>query len=120
MKAGKAWGQTELVFSAPTCELHRIHVEPGGFCSKHLHQSKWNAFYVLRGSLVVEVWKMSGTVDKTRLLAGDGMTVAPGELHRFMHDDADAGVTEALELYYTALDPGDIQREDVGGMRDVT
>ena len=42
MKAGKIWGTTELIEANGALEFHRIEMEEGGICSKHLHEYKWN------------------------------------------------------------------------------
>ena len=111
MIAGKIWGKTRLIKANPAFESHHIHVNAGGQCSKHRHQHKVNGFYVLRGRLVIDVWKNDyDLVDETVLDPGDYMEVRPGEYHRFR------AVTdvEALEFYFVRLDPDDIEREDVG------
>ena len=46
MKAGKVWGTTELVEANGVLEFHRIEMEAGGVCSKHLHEYKWNGSIV--------------------------------------------------------------------------
>ncbi len=45
-KAGKVWGITELIHANGVLEFHRIEAEAGKFCSKHLHKTKWNGFFV--------------------------------------------------------------------------
>ena len=56
MKAGKVWGTTELIEANGALELHRIEMEAGGVCSKHLHRYKWNGFYVMSGEMKIRVW----------------------------------------------------------------
>lgn len=48
-KAGKIWGETSLIEANGVLEFHRIQMEKGGVCSKHLHSFKWNGFYVEAG-----------------------------------------------------------------------
>ena len=50
MKAGKIWGNTELVHANGVLEFHRIEYKKGGTCSKHLHEYKWNGFFVESGN----------------------------------------------------------------------
>ena len=91
MIAGKVWGETENVFSNHNFEFHRIRVDKGGFCSKHLHKHKYNGFYVEEGVLVVSVWKSGyDLVDKTTICSGQFHVVPPQEYHQF----------EALEETY--------------------
>ena len=47
MKAGKIWGQTELILANSSLEFHRIDYKAGGVCSKHKHEYKFNGFYVV-------------------------------------------------------------------------
>jgi hypothetical protein len=52
MKAGKVWGQTELLEANGVLEFHRIEAKAGGVCSKHKHKFKWNGFFVEQGSQI--------------------------------------------------------------------
>lgn len=111
MISGKVWGSTELLEATSNCELHRIEAKRGGVCSQHLHQHKWNGFYVEKGCLLIRVWKNSyDLVDETVLKAGQYTKVAPGEYHQFeaLED------TIAFELYWSEFDHNDIQRKNVG------
>jgi mannose-6-phosphate isomerase-like protein (cupin superfamily) len=113
IKAGKVWGQTELLMQHPSFEIHRIETNKGGFCSKHLHKHRYNAFYVESGKLLIRVWKNDyDLVDETIISTGEICTVAPGEYHQFecLED------TVAFEYYYMpTFDNADIVRESVGG-----
>ena len=55
--AGKVWGQTELVHANGVLEFHRIEYKKGGVCSKHIHEYKWNGFFVESGEMLVRVWQ---------------------------------------------------------------
>ncbi len=57
MKAGKIWGMTELIEANGALEFHRIEMNKGGVCSKHLHEFKWNGFYVESGRMLIRVWQ---------------------------------------------------------------
>jgi mannose-6-phosphate isomerase-like protein (cupin superfamily) len=113
MKQGKLWGETRCIFKTPLAELHRIEVNPHGFCSVHLHEHKWNGFFVERGELLVKVWQPSGTLDQTLLGPGDFMTVPAGVEHQFV---AMKEGCLAFEMY--SIDPltEDIVRRSVGGV----
>ena len=72
MKAGKIWGQTELIHANGVLEFHRIEFKKNVACSKHQHQFKWNGFYVESGKMLVRVWQKDyDLVDETILNAGD-------------------------------------------------
>ena len=53
MKAGKIWGQTELIHANGVLEFHRIEYKAGYKCSEHEHQFKWNG---TRRDLFSDVW----------------------------------------------------------------
>ena len=113
MKAGKVWGQTELIEANGVLELHRICIREKGRCSEHCHQSKWNGFYVESGKLLIRVWKEKyALIDETILGAGDYTKVPPGEFHQF---EALTDVV-AYELYWAELNHDDIKRRSVGSV----
>lgn len=106
MKQGKVWGTTWCLFKNHALELHRIEVKPGGMCSKHHHQHKWNGFFVESGKLTVKIWQPSGTLDETTLGPGDKLEVPPGVVHQFI---AQVG-TVAFETYWVGPLAEDIIR----------
>ena len=57
MKAGKIWGQTELIHANGVLEFHRIEYKKNVACSKHKHEFKWNGFFVESGKMKVLVWQ---------------------------------------------------------------
>ena len=110
-KAGKIWGQTELIHANGVLEFHRIDFKPGGVCSKHQHQFKWIGFYVVSGKMKIRVWQKDyDLVDETILGPGDFTRVKPGLMHSF--EGIEDGV--AFELYWAEFNHDDIQRESVG------
>ena len=112
MKAGKVWGETELVLQTPFVEFHRIWIKAGGFCSTHKHEFKWNMFYVTSGKLQIHVHKNDyDLVDTTELGPNEWTTVKPGEFHSFEAIDD----TLAFEVYYPEPLSTDIIRKTVGG-----
>ena len=110
-KAGKIWGQTELIHANGVLEFHRIDYKAGGVCSKHKHQFKWNGFYVVSGKMKIRVWQKDyDLIDETILGPGDFTRVKPGLMHSF--EGIEDGV--AFELYWAEFNHDDIQRESVG------
>ena len=110
-KAGKIWGQTELIHANGVLEFHRIDFKAGGVCSKHKHQFKWNGFYVVSGRMKIRVWQRDyDLIDETILGPGDFTRVKPGLMHSF--EGLEDGV--AFELYWAEFNHDDIQRETVG------
>jgi hypothetical protein len=70
-KAGKIWGETELILANNALEFHRIDYKKGGVCSKHKHEWKWNGFYCMTGQLKIRVWQKDyDLVDETILNPG--------------------------------------------------
>lgn len=119
MKTGKVWGDSRLELQTLYVAVHAIEVKSGGYCSWHSHKTKWNAFRVLSGTLVIQVRREHGLTDETYLEPGDITTIKPGEVHRFYNR---RGVCHALEIYHTngnLLDPDDIDRLSHGGVYDV-
>lgn len=111
MIAGKVWGNTEMIESNGALEFHRIEMNKGGVCSKHMHEFKWNGFYVESGTMLVRVWQKDyDLVDTTVLNAGDYTKVKPGLYHQF--ECLVDGV--AFELYWAEFNHNDIVRETVG------
>ena len=113
MKAGKIWGNTELVHANGVLEFHRIQYRAGYKCSEHYHKHKWNGFFVESGSMIVRVWQTAdqeGLVDETILKAGDFTQVKPGLVHQF--EGLEDGV--AFELYWAEFNHNDIERRTVG------
>jgi len=112
MKAGKIWGQTELIHANGVLEFHRIEYKAGKQCSEHLHEFKWNGFYVESGKMMIRVWQNDyDLVDETILGPGDFTQVKPGVMHQFV--GLESGV--AFELYWAEFNHGDIKRRSVGG-----
>ena len=111
MKAGKIWGTTELVEANCALEFHRIEMKKGGICSKHLHEYKWNGFFVESGIMKVSVWQKDyDLIDETILNAGDFTQVKPGKIHQF--EGIEDGV--AFELYWAEFNHDDINRRTSG------
>ena len=114
MKAGKVWGTTELIEANGALEFHRIEMEAGGVCSKHLHRYKWNGFYVESGKMLVRVWQRDyDLIDETIVGPGQYTKVKPGLYHQF--ECLESGV--AYELYWAEFNHNDIVRESVGEMK---
>lgn len=109
---GKIWGDTSAIIQNALVELHKINVKAGFRCSEHLHEHKWNGFYVESGVLEIHVRKNNYELtDVTILRAGDFTSVRPGEYHFFVCTEA----CSALELYWPELLSEDIKRKNTGG-----
>jgi mannose-6-phosphate isomerase-like protein (cupin superfamily) len=113
MKQGKVWGSTELLLNNGLIEIHRIQINPNSFCSLHRHNFKNNAFYVISGTLYLEVHKKDyNLTDITTLKQGQISNIEPGEYHKFFTKEEPV---ECLEVYFLNPIKTDIERLDVGG-----
>jgi mannose-6-phosphate isomerase-like protein (cupin superfamily) len=113
----KSWGTNRGLERSHAFEVHHASIRAGGYSSQHCHRDKSNAFYVVRGELLVHFYRQRGDQDPcatVRLTAGQKLVCGRGEWHRF---EAVTDV-ELVEWYWTdAVDPSDIERHDQGGMR---
>lgn len=113
IKAGKVWGNTELIHANGVFEFHRIEFKAGFNCSEHIHKFKWNGFYVESGKMLIRVWQdedQNGLVDETILTAGQYTQVKPGKVHQF--EGLEDGI--AFELYWAEFSHDDIVRRTIG------
>lgn len=116
VQSGKFWGKTQGIFEGPNSEVHYLQIEQGGYCSKHRHVHKYNRFFLIEGSLKIIIYRPQGE-DITILSPGDYTDVPPNTWHRFECLET----SKCLEIYWVEdLDPGDIEREDTGGKKDIS
>ena len=112
----KIWGITSPLVVTPMFEMHQLFVEPNMQCSLHIHRFKHNAFYVLSGTLFIDLAEGENEYDtepRTKiLLTGDYTTIRPGVHHKFR---TEYGCCSALEMYYTEPLSEDIVRRTIGG-----
>ena len=88
-------------------------IKKGGFCSEHKHERKFNAFFIEKGKLQINIWKNDyDLVDKTIITDGQISIVSPMELHSFEAIEE----TIAYEIYWAESVPEDIIRRSVGGV----
>lgn len=116
MKVGKIWGNTQNLLTTPLFEIHKIYIKPNSNCSLHIHQNKYNFFYVIKGKLFIEVHKNDyDLVDITSLNENEYTSVQPNEYHKFFTEDEEV---IALEIYYPpGINPLDIVRKDHGSSK---
>ena len=111
MIQGKIWGTTEKLFDHNGVQCDLISINKNYACSIHHHVMRSNAFYVIKGKLIIEAWKNEyDLVDSTLLHSGMKCGVPAGEKHRFVALDD----TLALEWYWIDNIRKDIMRESQG------
>ena len=109
---GKVWGNTCPLFCKNNVEIHRIEIKKGGYCSKHKHEYKYNAFYIESGKIKIKAWKNEyDLIDETVISTNQITTCPPQEYHMFeaLEDSI------VYEIYWVELSEKDIIRENVGG-----
>lgn len=104
----KVWGKTTPLLLSPSFEMHQLAIAPWHVCSKHEHEFKHNAFFVLEGELWLDTWVHSRH-EAVPLRMGGSYTVAPGVLHRFR---TGALFCRALEMYFPSIN-GPVLGEDI-------
>ena len=111
---GKVWGKTQDIVKNSNFELHRIEAKKGGFCSKHQHKHRYNAFFIEKGKLKIIAYQTDyDLVDETIISTGQLSIVKPGVYHKFEALEH----TICYEIYWAELNHNDIEREDTGGVR---
>jgi len=80
----KLWGSEEwLVNTELYCAKH-LFVDPGFQCSLHYHKNKDETFYVLTGTIQIEIQKSGSDKIETYILPeGNFIRIRPGDKHRF-------------------------------------
>ena len=113
----KLWGVTRCIYRDETHEAWHASIKEGGYSSRHYHRKMPNKFYVISGTLRVEVvGKGSDTEPQACYDLGPGqeLTVDDTVWHRFVV----ATKVEVIEFYWSHLQVGgDIVRSDFGGIK---
>ena len=100
----KPWGVTRCIHRSAACEVWHASIRKGGKSSFHRHEHKANDFYVLFGTLKIEIGLNAGV----ELFSGGRYSLTPGRVHKF------TALTdvELIETYWLPpIDPNDIERE---------
>jgi quercetin dioxygenase-like cupin family protein len=111
LAAGKIWGFDITLLETNKFQMHEIQFRQGGVCSEHMHTHRYNAFYIIHGSLLIRVWNNDDAPDLIELHRGQMVIVPPGIYHQFeaLSDGA------AIEIYWADdSDPKDIVRRTRG------
>lgn len=90
----KPWGLTQNIFANHYIQINRIIVNPGSYCSLHLHEHKSNIFSIISGELEIYCQPL----DTKHTISPDKLTcieIQPGIKHRFYSREG----AEAYEIY---------------------
>jgi mannose-6-phosphate isomerase-like protein (cupin superfamily) len=115
----KIWGKTALVAKRPGFTVHHLAVVPRSYCSIHLHEHRFNGFFIIQGQMTIREFLAPDRISEEsthhviELKAGDYYEVAPGVCHQFRSEEG----CEALEIYFPPdVREDDIRRFSVGGL----
>lgn len=109
----KIWGRTACVTSHAGFTVHHLLVVPGSFCSRHLHEHRFNGFFVTKGQMLIREFEGDEVAKEVQLREGDYYEVAPLIEHQFESIEG----AEALEIYFPPDVRGeDIKRFSIGGL----
>lgn len=117
----KLWGYKEHIHSDGIITVDRLFIVPGGYCSKHSHKLISNRFYVLRGTLKIEIFqKLKPESLQDCIVLSEyhrDISIPPGNLHRFFNHGT--GECEVIEVAYILNwnSESDIDRLDIGGVQ---
>ena len=101
----KIWGERYLLRQDSTHALSFLDLITGTCCSWHKHETKFNFFFLIEGSVSIKT-----EFGETLLEPGQIFTVEPGTKHQFVvHEDS-----KLLEEMYVEYAEADIQRETLG------
>ena len=119
-KIQKLWGWKRTIDESLFHWTDFLHIDSGGYCSRHLHNDHFNSFLVLTGVLCVAVWndRRKSTPEIKCVHEGELLRVDPGHVHQFVN--ATSVDVRAIEMCYPyRLQPGnrdDIFRSTQGGV----
>ena len=103
----KTWGEKWNLFQNDLCEVSYLRLKPQKRCSWHVHATKYNLFFVIKGELYVKLDNHVARIRKNQIF-----TTRPGEFHEFQTHKKSAKI---LEIMFVQYDAEDIDREKVGG-----
>lgn len=112
---GKIWGRVMHVFASPHAAVSYLLVEPGTYCSKHLHRIRANVFVCITATLEIVEWSDEGVQSSKLIRPGSSYEVPSERIHQFrvVHGG------EVIEIYYAdregEVDINDIVRFEEGG-----
>lgn len=82
----KVWGTAIKIHDSGLSKTSVLHIQKGGTCSWHYHKHRYNAFYVISGSVVIRWSPSPNSKEKYELYlipGNDDTIIGPGEVHQF-------------------------------------
>ena len=107
----KKWGHERLLHNGDYC-MKEMHLRPGFQCSIHRHPFKDETFYVVAGTMLLELGEEPDKLAPNLLRRGQHIRVPPSTWHRFSnYADKECIFIEAS----TYDDPDDCERHTESG-----
>ena len=97
----KCWGANTEIFRNDSVSVNFLNLVKGGVCSWHLHQHKYNTFYLISGKVVIRT-----ELGETVLNPGNSILVSAPMKHQFEALE-DSGL---IEIMWVSYDQRDIVR----------
>jgi len=91
----KVWGREEVIINVAYCGKI-LHIKRQHRCSLHHHRIKDETFYVLSGTVLLEI---GAELTPVLLKTGDSRRIHPGKYHRFT-GLADSRIIEFSTRHY--------------------
>ena len=110
MSWSKIWGENKEIFVNDTISINILDILKSTVCSRHSHKSKFNLFYVLSGSLEIDIFYNDCQPHIIKLLPGESFLVEPNVIHRFRGVEN----SKVIEIMFVKYSAEDIVRLDVG------
>ncbi len=107
----KVWGYEYHLHNGDFC-MKKMQLQSGFKCSVHRHPCKDEAFFVIKGQLILELGDDPDNMTTHILHPHDYMRVPPGTWHRFQNH---SGITTFFIEASTYDDPGDCERKEPSG-----
>ena len=105
----KIWGERRRILLTDQTEIDLLYLKANHFCSTHKHAYKINRFYVVKGSVRIEIEFGNRTLKEN-----ESWDVCPPLVHRFV-PLTDSIMIELAFVKDGEIDPDDIDRISQGG-----
>lgn len=96
----KSWGEMRVYCRDAQSIVMEARVVKGGFCSVHHHGHHSNTFVVIRGKLIIGLFRSDGVCyEAVKIFPGQGLTIPANQEHQFYADE------ETIFLEWSVLHP---------------
>jgi mannose-6-phosphate isomerase-like protein (cupin superfamily) len=107
------WGERIRTYRTDNALITILYLKPNKRCSWHFHNTQYNQFFVIKGTLGVKTdVGPNNQRNLTKITERQSFTVRPGITHEFQTYDEP---TIIEEVAYVKYDESDIHRKQLGG-----